>query len=146
VPTLEGILVLHRDVPLGLDAYRHLFAPTDTSMSGADVVALTADEQQRRFQLAAEVVRLVQDLQQREGDVVARDVYWNLIREGDEPEFTVSEIEEMMLVLASRGIELLRQTDQGFRTPGSLDTVRDRLSVLQRLIALGQQPQPGSHD
>jgi hypothetical protein len=136
VQTLEGVYALHRDVPLGLDAYRALFVPTDASTSGADTVALIAEEQQRWFWLAAEVIRLVQDLQQREGAVVARDVYWNLGREGDAPEFSVSDIEEVMSVLASPAIALLRRTEGGFKTPGSLDTVRARLALLQRLIGL----------
>ena len=134
VPTLEGVYALHRDVPLGLEAYRALFEPSDTAMSGADIVALAAEEQQRWFVLAAEVVRLVQDLQQREGPVVARDVYWNLSREGDAPEFSVSDIEEVMEVLASVAIGLLRRTESGFKTPGSLAIVRDRLALLQHLI------------
>jgi hypothetical protein len=133
VSTLEELCVQHEQIPLGLHTYRLLFESEPGG--GMEAIALAAEEQQRWSTLAATTVILVGRLQEQEGGVVARDVYWNLDRESELLSgFSVDEIEQLMHVLAHPSVGLLRSTAGGFKMEYPMATVASRLRGLSRML------------
>ncbi len=137
VPTLSSVVLQHAEAPLGLDVYRSVF---DSPSAGADIEAITeaANERRRAAVLASEIVRIVERLQEHEGAVTPRDVYWNLTdfqQQFDRP--TMDEIEEALTALSSPAIGVLRRVDRGYTSLGSRETELRRLRLLADLIEHG---------
>lgn len=138
VPAIATLLRQHAQAPLGLEAYREVFLP----QQGVEAVVEAADETRRWLVLAAEVLRLLEELQPEEGALDAGDLYWNLKGQVDDQFEPPSrdEIREILEVLVRPPLQLVRQAGHGYLALGSRETVLRRLSLLGEL--LGGSPNP----
>jgi len=134
VNTLGGLLRQHARIPLGLDAYRHLFEETEATDATA-LVAELGEEEDRRIRLAADIVRLIAENEGKEGPLGARDLYWLLQHASEEPgDYEEEEIAQIVEALAAPGLGILRSVGANFLTLGSRATVAARLELLASLI------------
>lgn len=137
VSVLSSLVLQHSRAPLGLDVYRLIF---ESPSATADIEAITeaANEHRRATVLASEIVRIVERLQEHEGAVTPRDVYWNLTdfqQQFDRP--TMDEIEEALTALSSPAVGVLRRIEGGYTSLGSRQTALRRLRLLADLIEHG---------
>lgn len=133
-------------VPLGLDVYRGLFSQ-ETAESGAAGIGEAGQEVERWLALSAHVVRLIRDLEPSETSLGPRDLYWNLTEFNDRyGRVTEEEIRPVLEALSSPAIGLLRKTEEGYRSLGSLETAARRLHILARMIGQSApRPNSGEH-
>jgi hypothetical protein len=148
VEQLAGLCEQHASVPLGLDVYRDLFSQ-ETAEAGAAGIGETGQETERWLALSAHVVRLIRKLESNEASLGPRDLYWNLTDFNDRyGRVTEEEIQTVLESLSSPAIGLLRKTDDGFKSLGSLETVARRLHILGRMIgrSMGEPTERGTPD
>jgi hypothetical protein len=133
VPAIATLLRQHAQAPLGLQAYREVFDP----QQGVESVVEAADETRRWLVLAAEVLRLLEELQPEEGALDAGDLYWNLKGQIDDQFEPPSreEIGEILEVLVRPPLQLVRQAGPGYLALGSRETVLRRLALLGELLS-----------
>lgn len=136
VTALADVIRQHEIAPLGLDAYRDLFDPN----IGPDGVLEHGDALRRQLVLAAEVVRLVDQLASDEGAITSEALYWNLDRFAEQFEGQRAARDEIRAVchaLANPPLSLLRSEQDRFAPLGSRTTAADRLRLFADLIESG---------
>lgn len=144
-PALVTLLHQHAATPLGLDTYRALFAHSEVD-DPTEAVADAADELARWQRLVGGLIVALAELETDEGPLTAKDLYWNLKATTDEDTpFSVEEIQTALEALASPAIGLIRRSNGGFNTLGSLATMAERLKCLAGHIAEGSnRPEAGT--
>jgi hypothetical protein len=129
---LDGLISWRRQhvrVPMGLDAYRSIFAAEDFD-AGIGVVAEEADFYSRIVGIAAAALNLIRGLEGTEGPVTARDIYWNIRRDERFEGVTADELESILEPLSSPPTSLLRKVGEGYKSLGSTTTQQARLRRL----------------
>lgn len=112
IEDLAELLRLHAQTPLTLDDYRLIFTSRDTNNPTA-AVAEIAEEARRRLDLTSALVELLKVRGPRMGPMTARDFFGALIDRSDLPDATSDEIHELLRVLSSPSVGLLRATSDG---------------------------------
>lgn len=136
VGRLSDVVRQHAAAPLDLAAYRNLFR-TDAD---ADDVVEIGESLRRQFILAAEILRITDDIQRNQGGIEISDYFWNLdafAEQFDGERASREEIAAVCEMLSHAPLSLLRTDGHRYRSLGSRDTQTSRLRLLADLLEAG---------